>query len=117
MDDEDKEAAAQREENRGVNDINDDEEEEDDDDDNNSNKTVKQEEDYVPYPIRYCTRRTHGEATVTVTAAEVEREGKEEELVVLPFISTRQFIFHCISTTVVTLSCHPCTKSSMPTCA
>ena len=44
----------------------------------------------MPYPIRYCTRRTHGEATVT--AAEVEREENEEESVVLPFVSTRQYI-------------------------
>ena len=69
----------------------DDEEDEDDDDDDNSNTTVKQEEDYVPYPIRYCTRRTHKEATVT--AAEVKREEKEEESVVLPFVSTRQYIY------------------------
>ena len=54
-------------------------------------QTVMQEEDYVPYPIRYCTRRTHGEATVT--AAEVEREENEEESVVLPFVSTRQYIY------------------------
>jgi len=89
VDDEDTEAAAGGEEKRCVNDI--DDEEEDDDDDDNSNKTVKQEEDYVPYPIRYCTRRTHGKATVT--AAEVKREENEEESVVLPFVSTRQYIY------------------------
>ena len=50
MDDEDKEVAAVGEVKRGVNNTDDDEE----DDDGNSIKTVKQEEDYMPYPIRYC---------------------------------------------------------------